>query len=63
MNSERKYRIVKIDDKITFHLRNPQNKVIIDMFTSAEGFRTRSEWVAHVMENEVIPNRVRKINN
>lgn len=60
MNSGHKYKIVKIDDKITFHLRKPENKVIIDMFTSAEGFRTRSEWVANVMENEVIPNRIKK---
>ena len=60
MNSGHKYKIVKIDDKITFHLRKPENKVIIDMFTSAEGFLTRSEWVANVMENEVIPNRIKK---
>ena len=33
MNSGHKYEIVKIDDKITFYLRKPENKVIIDMFT------------------------------
>ena len=60
MNRDHKYKIAKIDDKITFHLRKPENKVIIDMFTSAEGFRTRSEWVAHVTENEVLPNRINK---
>lgn len=60
MKKGHKYKTAEIADNVTFHLRDPKNKVIIDMFFKAEGFSNRSEWISHVIEHEVLPNRIRK---
>ena len=48
---------ITIDDKITAHLREPKNKVICEFFAKQEGYKSLSQWIENIIENEIIPNR------
>lgn len=51
---------IEVTDKITAHLRNPKNKVIIEFLAELENVSI-SEWVANVLENEVLPQKMSKL--
>ena len=54
------YKSIEITDKITTHLRDPKNKILIEFIAKQEN-KSVSEWVANVLENEVLPSKIGEI--
>ena len=50
-------RKIEVDDKITVHLKNPKNKVLCEVIAVQDGYKNLSQWLANIIENEIIPKR------
>lgn len=50
-------RKIEINDKITAHLKNPKNKILCEVMAAQDGYKSLSQWLSSIIENEIIPNR------
>lgn len=53
-----KYKFVVVRNNLTSHLKNPINVAYIDLIRNIEGYNSISEWIAHVIEDEMLPERI-----
>lgn len=56
-----KYKIANVRNNLTCHLRDPINRARVELISELEGFSSPSQWLAHVIEDEVLPERISKI--
>ena len=53
-----KYKFVVVRNNLTSHLKNPINVAYIDLIRNIERYKRKTEWIANVIEKEVLPERI-----
>lgn len=49
---------LKVDARVTIHFRNPKSKILLEALAERDNAKSLSSWLADIVENEIIPNKL-----
>ena len=50
---------IYVDSRCTVHFKNPKNKILLEALAERDRAESLSSWLAEIIENEIIPNKLK----